>query len=53
MFYKNQETPMLIYEDGSIFGDISLLFYVRNYYRFMLTDLEDSKKKLKMYSIKE
>lgn len=49
MFYKNSRDPLLIYEDGSYVGEISLLFNVRNLFRFIVCPEE--KKKVTIYSI--
>ena len=43
MFYKNSPHPILIYEDGSYFGDVSYLNQVRNFYKFKLSSCSDSK----------
>ena len=50
MYYMDQKTPMLIFDDGSILGDISYLFKVRNFYRFQIPR-RDELKKQKLFSI--
>ena len=46
MFYKNSTMPLLLYEDGSYFGEISYLFDVKNLYRFKLANSENKKQKV-------
>ena len=38
MYYKNNKEPILVYDEGSYFGEVSLLFKVRNHYRFQICD---------------
>lgn len=36
MFYKESKNPLLVYEDGAYFGEISFLFEIKNQYKFKL-----------------
>ena len=47
MSYKNSKNTLLIYEEGSYFGEISYLFDVKNFYRFK----QPQNKKSKIYSL--
>lgn len=49
MYYKKNINPLLIYEDGSYIGDISVICGTRNPYQFILSSDNKDNNKTKIY----